>query len=675
MLLASGASTSLTNVDLGTPIHSAAFSGVVGVVVELLSAGTPSIVDVVTADRATPLVIAAFEGHTDFVATLLAAGANARHANAEGRTAIHEAAAGGHDAIVLALLSSGAAIDATDGGGDTAVHWAAHNARFDTVRLLIGKRARIDIRNSDGGVAAHAACINDAPHCLCLLLDAGADINAGFGPGRGFPGVPASLDTPLHCCASDNRPACLAVLLARGANVNAKNALQRTPLHEAIRLRHRNCVETLLRSLPDLSSLDATGRTPFGIAFPLTRRAALVARKWTDADVRGKVALTEAHAWATAALERGSEAAAVGAAALTFLETATTLSDADVVLAAAAVSDPPGFHPDPLIHLTPDALWAPPLALPTNVALLSSCAAARAGAYARLALPLAAAVHRAIMAAANLSGASRIPSVALTPPFSLSIRTVLPGLFDVFSLNSFGDIDLITPSNERLPAHRALLAAACAPLAALLTSGAWREGNERDVHVRTHADALRPALSFLYTGTLGSEPLKISVALAVIELADAWQLPALGAAATAAATRVFSLDTLPGVFEWASVRAARSNRVTNEDAQQLARAAAHFFALPATACAAMDAVADERATIGEVRDCNEIIRAAALLSGYGNDERLPPRVPSLVLGGVGGDAPTTRTNLKADTVLQSWAPIISFVIETGTAELTSDAPN
>ncbi len=100
--------------------------------------------------------------------------------------------------LAAALLDAGAPRDAVDRGGDTPLHWAAHNARWAACALLIERGAALMVRNADGGCAVHAACINDAPRCLQLLLDAGADANARFGAAAGHDAATASLDTPAH---------------------------------------------------------------------------------------------------------------------------------------------------------------------------------------------------------------------------------------------------------------------------------------------------------------------------------------------------------------------------------------------------------------------------------------------------------------------------------------------
>lgn len=58
--------------------------------------------------------------------------------------------------------------------------------------------------------------------CSKLLLDAGADVRAAFGPGRA---------TALHLAAEDGHAECARLLLDNGAHIDWPNFRGQTPLH------------------------------------------------------------------------------------------------------------------------------------------------------------------------------------------------------------------------------------------------------------------------------------------------------------------------------------------------------------------------------------------------------------------------------------------------------------
>ena len=101
-LLAGGADPTLRDAIGDTPLHSAAWSGGLGIV-QLLVAHKAVDVNAVNGERRTALMLAAQKGHTDIVCALLSAGADRTLADQYGNTALDCAVRYGHNSIARLL--------------------------------------------------------------------------------------------------------------------------------------------------------------------------------------------------------------------------------------------------------------------------------------------------------------------------------------------------------------------------------------------------------------------------------------------------------------------------------------------------------------------------------------------------------------------------------------------
>lgn len=71
----------------------------------------------------------------------------------------------------------------------------------------------------------HVAASLGSAKCMKLLLDAGADVRAAFGPMR---------STALHLAAEDGHAECARLLLDHNARIDCPNYREQTPLHLGI---------------------------------------------------------------------------------------------------------------------------------------------------------------------------------------------------------------------------------------------------------------------------------------------------------------------------------------------------------------------------------------------------------------------------------------------------------
>ena len=116
---------------------------------------------------------------------------------------------------------------------------AAFNGRAGICEILLAEGADPSLQSTmNPFFPLHMAAHNGSTACLCLLLRAGADVNA-----RGIIGA-----TPLHIASQHGRSDAAKLLIAAGANLLARDQHDFTPLRVAIYSGQREVALTLLRA-------------------------------------------------------------------------------------------------------------------------------------------------------------------------------------------------------------------------------------------------------------------------------------------------------------------------------------------------------------------------------------------------------------------------------------------
>ena len=107
--------------------------------------------------------------------------------------------------------------------------------------------ADLDVQFFQQGSPLHLAAKNGHVKAVALLIDSGANIDAGIDYARLAFGVPHNF-TPLHAATLVGNKDVVQLLLNKGANINAKNMYGETPLH----LAFENNASSILNDLKKL---------------------------------------------------------------------------------------------------------------------------------------------------------------------------------------------------------------------------------------------------------------------------------------------------------------------------------------------------------------------------------------------------------------------------------------
>jgi ankyrin repeat protein len=189
----------------------------------------------------TALHLAAMNGHEKVVELLVTAGAKMDIRNDDGgHTALSCAVKGRNLEVVKLLVHANeiaTSIDGLDDFGRSPLMQAAEAGFADIARVLIDAKAKVYGQSSEGDrpTALHLAAINGHDELVEILIENGADIEAGNRNGS----------TALQDAASGGRYSTVQLLLSKNANPLAQGTDGETPLSQARDNRNRE-VERLL---------------------------------------------------------------------------------------------------------------------------------------------------------------------------------------------------------------------------------------------------------------------------------------------------------------------------------------------------------------------------------------------------------------------------------------------
>nr|XP_046260475.1 ankyrin repeat and SOCS box protein 11 isoform X2 [Scatophagus argus] len=117
----------------------------------------------------------------------------------------------------------------------TPLHEAAYQGRLLHLRSLIAQGFHADTLTMDRVSPLHEACLGGHYACAKFLLDNGANVEA----------VSTDGVTPLFNSCSSGSAACVRLILQHSASIHPPHQLA-SPIHEAAKKGHRECLELLL---------------------------------------------------------------------------------------------------------------------------------------------------------------------------------------------------------------------------------------------------------------------------------------------------------------------------------------------------------------------------------------------------------------------------------------------
>ena len=221
---------------------------------------------------------------------LIDAGADIETKDEDGRSPLLRASVSGKFAVVKMLVEAGAGVCVTDTKGDTCLPLAAYFGHTETVRYLV-VLPEVDVNHAEnnGYTALHIAVQQQFPDVVCLLIDAGADIEVKSKVGRS-PLLLASTTGHLDivkmlveagagvCVSDSHRYTCLIIASGSGhtetvrylvglkdVDVNHTNC-GHTALHFAVMRNHPGVVEVLFEAGADIEVKDEEGSSPLLLA-------------------------------------------------------------------------------------------------------------------------------------------------------------------------------------------------------------------------------------------------------------------------------------------------------------------------------------------------------------------------------------------------------------------------
>ncbi len=207
----------------------------------------------------TPLLAAtrdSWHGRPEAVMTLLTNGADPRVGDADGNTPLHHAARSSDPGVAALLRDAGADMDALNGEGVSPLGIACAAGNWRLARFLLERTAKTEPAGGQPVLLAAAGTEEDDPAGVQLLLRHKARVDARDARER----------SALHEAASAGHASICTALLDAGADVHARDGLGRTPLLDSARAAALPVLEVLVDAGADAGARDTSGANALHLA-------------------------------------------------------------------------------------------------------------------------------------------------------------------------------------------------------------------------------------------------------------------------------------------------------------------------------------------------------------------------------------------------------------------------
>ena len=137
---------------------------------------------------------------------------------------------------IAGFLENGQNPDEAGEYGRQPLHYAALDGNTAMIKLLIKHKANVNGSNLDGMTALHISAMMGDDDCVAALLDGGADSMAE---------ITESKETPLHFASHQGHNEVVEKLLAAGADPNIRDTEGNSPLDNARKNDHKDCIQLI----------------------------------------------------------------------------------------------------------------------------------------------------------------------------------------------------------------------------------------------------------------------------------------------------------------------------------------------------------------------------------------------------------------------------------------------
>uniref|UniRef100_A0A3Q3X5L2 Ankyrin repeat and SOCS box protein 11 n=1 Tax=Mola mola TaxID=94237 RepID=A0A3Q3X5L2_MOLML len=157
------------------------------------------------------------------------------------RTPLHEAAYQGRLLHLRTLITQGFHVDTLTMDSVSPLHEACLGGHYACAKFLLENGAKVELVSTDGATPLFNSCSSGSAACVRLILQHSASTHS-----------PVPLASPIHEAAKKGHRECLELLLAYGAHIDMELPGVGTPLYSACKARAAACVQVLLHSGADV---------------------------------------------------------------------------------------------------------------------------------------------------------------------------------------------------------------------------------------------------------------------------------------------------------------------------------------------------------------------------------------------------------------------------------------